>query len=243
MECASDSGVSMHRRAASCVAAKTAYNIGVVRRPRTTLTPSLPAVPSIVFQSASTRMAARWRPARLVVRTSANVLCTTVLRWTGLNIRRADIAKLSARLSVPAKGSGRAATSSRGSIVHASAQAESRPPVRMMQMPILDAIPARRQSTRCIGLSPDLGQWLSRSWGDSRYPSFPISATADFRETPGGGSRDSGFKRALAGTRRLEGARRYGGLAGPGPMRSGAPPRALIRKSCRVPKANRLGRE
>ncbi|MGY4298802.1 endonuclease YncB(thermonuclease family) [Bradyrhizobium sp. i1.4.4] len=65
-------------------------------------------------------------------------LCATALRWIGLNTRRANIAKLSARLSAPARDSGRAATSSHGSIVHASAQAESRPPVRTMQMPILE---------------------------------------------------------------------------------------------------------
>ncbi|EHR00958.1 hypothetical protein Bra471DRAFT_01609 [Bradyrhizobium sp. WSM471] len=168
----------MHRKAASCAAAKTACNTVAVRRPQTTLTPSLPAVPSIVSRSASTRMAARWRPARLVVRTSANGLCTTVLRWIGLNIRRADIAKLSARLSAPARVSGRAVTWSHGSIVHASAQVESRPPVRMMQMPILDAIPARRQSTTCVGQSPHLRRWLWRGLGDSRYPSFLNHLTA-----------------------------------------------------------------
>jgi endonuclease YncB( thermonuclease family) len=42
------------------------------------------------------------------------------------NTRRAGITKLSARLSAPARESGRAATSSRGSIVHISAQAENR---------------------------------------------------------------------------------------------------------------------
>jgi endonuclease YncB( thermonuclease family) len=40
------------------------------------------------------------------------------------NTRRAGITKLSARLSAPARESGRAATSSRGSIVHISAQAD-----------------------------------------------------------------------------------------------------------------------
>ena len=45
MECASGFGASMHRRAASCATAETAYNIVAVmsRRPRTTLTPSLPS--------------------------------------------------------------------------------------------------------------------------------------------------------------------------------------------------------
>jgi hypothetical protein len=42
------------------------------------------------------------------------------------NTRRAGITKLSARLSAPARESGRAATSSRGSFVHIYAQAESR---------------------------------------------------------------------------------------------------------------------
>ena len=71
MERTSGFGVSMLRRAVSSAAAKTACNIVAVRRPRTTLTPSLPAVPSFVSQSASTRMAARSQPVRSVAQTSA----------------------------------------------------------------------------------------------------------------------------------------------------------------------------
>src|SRR5207248_10392050 len=91
--------------------------------------------------------------------------------------------KLSAMLSAPAKASGRAATSSRGSIVHASAQVESRPPVRTMQMSILDAIPAKRQSTTCVGQLPPLGRWLWRGLADSRYPSFPATSLHNGNET------------------------------------------------------------
>jgi hypothetical protein len=39
-------------------------------------------------------------------------------------------------------------------------------------MPILDAIPARRQSTTCVGLSPHLGRWLWRGLGDSDESGF-----------------------------------------------------------------------
>lgn len=129
---------------------------------------------AVVFQSASTRMAARSRPARSQARISVVGLYATVLRWIGPNTRRAGITKLSARLSARAEDSGRAALSSRGSIVHASAQVESRPPVRTMQMPILYAIPARRQSRTGVSQSRHLGRWLWRRLGCSRYPSFPI---------------------------------------------------------------------
>jgi|GEM_PF-2112141 len=71
---------------------------------------------------------------------SRGMACAQWSRARLAPIFEGHIAKLSARLSARARDSGRAATSSRGSIVHASAQAESRPTVRTMQMPILDAI-------------------------------------------------------------------------------------------------------
>src|ERR1700720_3874367 len=62
-----------------------------------------------------------------------NGLCATALHWIGPNTRRADMMALSATPTAPAEESGRAATSSRGSIAPASARAKSRPPVRTMQ--------------------------------------------------------------------------------------------------------------
>ena len=53
---------------------------------------------------------------------------------------KADMTALSATPNTPAAESGRAATSRRGSIEPASAQAESPPTVRMTQMPILEEL-------------------------------------------------------------------------------------------------------
>jgi hypothetical protein len=46
----------------------------------------------------------------------------------------------------------------------------------------------------CVGLSPQLGRWLWRGLGDSRYPSFPITSlhngnemVAATRELPASG--------------------------------------------------------
>jgi len=178
MECASGFGVSMHLRALSCAAAKTAYNIVAVRRPRTTLMPSLPAVRSIVFRSASTRMDAPSRPARSQAGISLNGLYGAALRWIGLNTQRADIAKLSARLSVPARDSGREATSSRGSIVHAFGQVESRPPARMTQMPILDTISTEMPIHNvCWPITP-FGQVALARFGRLTLPIIPNHLTA-----------------------------------------------------------------
>jgi hypothetical protein len=73
-----------------------------------------------------------------------NGLCATALHWIGPNTRRADMMALSATPNAPAEESGRAATSSRGSIAPASARAESRPPVRTMQTPIPEQAMMRR---------------------------------------------------------------------------------------------------
>lgn len=94
--------------------------------------------PASCVPSASTGMAAQWQPVRSQAGISGNGLCATVSRWIGLNIRRADITKLSAKLSALGRACGREAMSSRGSIALASAPAETRPHVRTMQMPILD---------------------------------------------------------------------------------------------------------
>jgi hypothetical protein len=60
------------------------------------------------------------------------------LLWIGFNTRKADTQGLSAMPSVPVEVSGEAATSSRGCIEPASAEAESPPTVQATQMPILD---------------------------------------------------------------------------------------------------------
>jgi hypothetical protein len=83
-------------------------------------------------------MGERSPPVQSAVLISANGLCATALRWIGLNTRRADMTELSVTPSAPAGESGRAAMSSRGSIVLASARMENHRPVRMMQMPILN---------------------------------------------------------------------------------------------------------
>ncbi|WP_224741814.1 hypothetical protein [Bradyrhizobium sp. 2S1] len=83
-------------------------------------------------------------------------------------------------------------------------------------MPILDAIPASRQSTTCVGLSPQLGRWLWRALGDSRYPSFSIASlhngnemVAATRELPA-----SGYALEVDGRLKAEFATRDGARAG-----------------------------
>ena len=147
MERGSGFGASMHRRAASCAGAKTVCHIVAVRRQPTALTPSLLAVPSTVFRSVSTNMAARSRPVRPAVRTWASGLCITDLRWTGPNTRKADTAAHSRTPSAPVGESGRAVMSSRGSIALASARTECRPLVRMTPTRILD----RRRQVSGVG--------------------------------------------------------------------------------------------
>ncbi len=94
--------------------------------------------PSTVSRSASTHMAAPLRPVLSTAPISANGSCAMALLWIGFNTRKADTPGLSEMPSVPGEVSGRAATSSRGCIVPASAPAESPPTVRTTQMPILD---------------------------------------------------------------------------------------------------------
>jgi endonuclease YncB( thermonuclease family) len=81
---------------------------------------------------------ARSRPVRSMARTSANGSCGAAWRWTGLNTRKAGMARRSRTPSTPVEESGRAVTSSRGSIALASARTESRLPVRMTQTLIPD---------------------------------------------------------------------------------------------------------
>ena len=85
-------------------------------------------------------------------------------RWTGLNTRRADMAKLSVMPSAPAEESGREVTSSRGSIVPASVRTEGHPPARMMRMPILDSA-LERAANRHLNMACS---WSWRDLGDSR---------------------------------------------------------------------------
>lgn len=94
---------------------------------------SLRGVLSTVTQSTSTNMAARSQPVPSVVRTSANGLCLAASLWIGPNTRKADMPGCRAKPSGPAVDSGRAAMSSPGSTVLASARAGSRPPARMTQ--------------------------------------------------------------------------------------------------------------
>src|SRR5882762_7580667 len=100
--------------------------------------------PSIACRSVSTHMAARLRPVRSAAPILVNGLCATALHWIGPNTRRADMMALSATPNAPAEVSGRAATSSRGSIAPASARAESNPPVRTMQTHIPEQAVMRR---------------------------------------------------------------------------------------------------
>jgi len=86
----------------------------------------------------STHMAGRSRPVRSAVQFSANGLFARGSRWIGPNTRKADTIMLSAMPSAPAGESGKAATSSRGSIALASARMGSRPVARMMQTRIPD---------------------------------------------------------------------------------------------------------
>ena len=140
MEGAFGSGVSMRRRAASCAAAKTVCNIVVGRNQQTTWTHSLPGVRLAARPLASTHMAGRLRPVRSAAPISANGLCARAWRWIGPNTPKADMMALSATPNTPAAESGRAATSSRGSIEPASAQTEGPPTGRTTRMPILDEL-------------------------------------------------------------------------------------------------------
>jgi hypothetical protein len=162
MEHTSDYRASTRRRAASYAVARTALNIAVAPRRQTTSALTLRGAPSTVSRSASTRMAAPLRPVQSTAPISANGSCAMALLWIGFNTRKADITGLSAMPSVPVEVSGRAATSSRGSIVPASARAESPPTVRTTtQVPILDGTNnARRQSTTCDGRFPQSCRWL-----------------------------------------------------------------------------------
>ncbi|MGY4314985.1 hypothetical protein ACVWW1_004312 [Bradyrhizobium sp. JR3.5] len=158
------------------------------------------------------------------MRISANGLYAMALRWIGLNTLRVGITKLSARPNAPARDSGRAASSSRGSIVHASAQVESRPPVRTMQMPILDTIPQGPIHNVRWPITA-LGQVARRYLGDSRYPSFPITSlhngnemVAATRELPASGCALEGDGRLKAECTTRDGARAGGELKKRFPM-------------------------
>jgi len=105
-----------------------------------TSTRSLPGVRLAARRSASTHMAGQLRSVQPAAPISANGLCARAWRWIGPNTPKADMMALSATPNTPAAESGRAATSSRGSIEPASAQAESPPTVRTTQTPILDGL-------------------------------------------------------------------------------------------------------
>ncbi|MEH2595086.1 hypothetical protein V1278_001999 [Bradyrhizobium sp. AZCC 1577] len=161
-------GVSTRRRAASYAAARTVRNIVVVRRQQRTSTHSLPGVRLAARQLASTHMAGQLRPVQPAAPTSANGLCARAWRWIGPNTPKADMMALSATPNTAAAESGRAATSSRGSIAPASVQAESPPTVRTTQMLILDGTPMRSANAQCDGRFPQSRRWLWRGLGDSR---------------------------------------------------------------------------
>ena len=168
MEAASGFGVSTRQKAASYAAAKTVCNIVVGRKQQTTWTHSLPGVRLAARPLASTHMAGRLRSVRSAGPISANGLCARAWRWIGPNTPKADMMVLSATPNTPAAEFGRAATSSRGSIEHASAQAESPPTVQTTQMPILDEPQCGASIHNDGSLSPQSRRWFWRGLGDSR---------------------------------------------------------------------------
>ena len=104
--------------------------------------------------SSSTHMGERSQHVRSGALISANGSCAMVLRWIGLNTRKASMVRLSATPNAPVRGSGRAAMSSHGCIAPASAQTESRLPAQTTRTRI-------RESRQADWIDP--GRSLSRS--------------------------------------------------------------------------------